>query len=61
MRWLSDDWQEWSRKTLLESPFGREVFQRQAMTELAENLPTAGMWLWPLLNVLCWGDQQFAA
>ena len=58
--WLSGRWQEWARHRLLSSPFGQRVFQPAALRELAENLPQAGMWLWPLLNVLCWGDRQFA-
>jgi asparagine synthase (glutamine-hydrolysing) len=59
--WLSGEWQNEIRETLLNSPFGREVFRPQALTELAENLPQAGMWLWPIVNVLHWGDRQFAA
>jgi asparagine synthase (glutamine-hydrolysing) len=60
-RWLSGPWQTWVRDTLLESPFGRELFQPAALQDLADNIPRAGMWLWPVLNVLIWGDRQFAA
>ncbi len=60
-RWLSGKWARQARRTLLESPFGRDVFQRQALCELAENVSAAGMWLWPILNVLEWGDRQCKA
>ncbi len=59
-RWLSDDWAGWVRDTLRNSEFGRAVFQPRALKELAEDLSQAGMWLWPLLNVILWGDRQFA-
>ncbi len=59
--WLSGPWQSWARDTLLGSPFVREVFQPEAVGELADNIPRAGMWLWPILNVAMWGDRQFAA
>jgi len=59
--WMTGRWQAQIRETLLTSPFGREVFRPEALTELADNLPQAGMWLWPLTNVLHWGDRQFAA
>ena len=58
-RWLSDDWAGWVRETLRTSRFGRAVFQPQPLKELADNPSQAGMWLWPLLNVVLWGDRQF--
>jgi hypothetical protein len=30
------------------------------MAELASNVTAAGMWLWPILNLLAWGDSVFA-
>jgi len=59
--WMAEEWHDRVRTTLLDSPFGREVFQAEAIRELADNIPQAGMWLWPLVNVLEWGDRQFAA
>ena len=58
---LSGPWKNWAREKLLHSDFGQTVFQPPALRELADNLPQAGMWLWPLVNVIEWGDQQFAA
>ena len=58
--WMSGPWAQYVRGKLLGSPFGQAVFRPEAMRELADNLPQAGMWLWPLLNVLEWGDRQFA-
>ncbi len=57
--WLTGEWQGWARQTLLGSPFARDVFQEPALRELADHPQQAGMWLWPLLNISLWGDQQF--
>ena len=59
-RWMPNDWADEVRARLTGSSFGREVFRREALQELADNLPAAGMWTWPLLNVLAWGDREFA-
>ncbi len=59
-RWLTENWSQPVRETLTHSRFGREWFRPAALSELAENLPAAGMWLWPLLNVIQWGERQFA-
>jgi asparagine synthase (glutamine-hydrolysing) len=57
--WLTGPWKNRIREQLTTSDFGRALFRPQALHELADNLPQAGMWLWPLVNVLCWGDRQF--
>ncbi len=59
--WIAGPWQNTIREKLRYSPFGGAVFQPQALCELAENLPQTGMWAWPILNLLEWGDRQFAA
>lgn len=59
--WIAGPWQERVRAKLLTSPFGQAVFEPSALHELAENLPQTGMWAWPILNLLEWGDRQFAA
>ena len=58
--WLSGPWQKWAQGRLLSSPFGQQAFRRETMAELAGNVSTAGMWLWPILNLLAWGDTVFA-
>jgi asparagine synthase (glutamine-hydrolysing) len=58
--WLSGPWESWARGRLLNSPFGQQAFRRETMAELAGNVTTAGMWLWPILNLLAWGDSVFA-
>jgi asparagine synthase (glutamine-hydrolysing) len=58
--WLSGPWQTWAQSRLLNSPFGRQAFRRETMIELASNVSAAGMWLWPILNLLAWGDSVFA-
>jgi asparagine synthase (glutamine-hydrolysing) len=59
--WISGSWSDSARETLLNSPFGQEVFEPDFLQELADNLPQAGMWPWPVLNICRWGDRQFAA
>ena len=59
-KWLSGPWESWARGRLLNSPFGQQAFRRETMAELAGNVTTAGMWLWPILNLLTWGDSVFA-
>ncbi|MFQ5734538.1 MAG: asparagine synthase (glutamine-hydrolyzing) [Planctomycetaceae bacterium] len=59
-RWLQNDWSNEVRATLTTSEFGRALFRPAVLSELADNLPAAGMWLWPLMNVLHWGDREFA-
>ena len=54
--WLAGPWQDWAADTLRTSPFAREIFRPEALDELAGNVPAAGMWLWPILNVIRWGE-----
>jgi len=56
--WLAGPWQDWATETLRSSTFAREVFRAEALDELAGNVPAAGMWLWPILNVIRWGETQ---
>lgn len=57
--WFAGAWNEWARERLLSSPFAASIFQQQALSDLANNAPQAGMWLWPLLNIAMWGDREF--
>lgn len=57
--WLARPWIEHVRTRLYHSPFARATFRPEALNELAGNPKAAGMWLWPLLNVIEWGDAQF--
>jgi asparagine synthase (glutamine-hydrolysing) len=57
--WLSGPWRAWAQSRLLNSPFGKQAFRRETMAELASNVSVAGMWLWPILNLLAWGDSAF--
>lgn len=58
--WMSGPWQNWAQDRLLTSPFGQQTFRRETLAELAANVTTAGMWLWPILNLLTWGDTVFS-
>lgn len=59
--WIQGPFKETIKEKFLTSPFGHEVFEPKALAELAENLPQTGMWAWPIMNLLEWGDRQFAA
>jgi asparagine synthase (glutamine-hydrolysing) len=58
--WMAGPWKKWVRHRLLHSPFGKALFQERTLQELAGHIPEMGLRLWPLLNVLAWGDRQFA-
>ncbi len=60
-KWIAGPWRETIQEKFLTSPFGQAVFEPKVLSELAENLPQTGMWAWPLMNLLEWGDRQFAA
>lgn len=55
--WLSGPWERWASDRLKTSPFGREVFRQSTLNEMANNVGAVGMWLWPVLNLLSWGDR----
>ena len=59
--WMAGPWQAWVQETLGRSPFARNLFQPGPLRELAATPTAAGMWLWPILNLALWGDQEFAA
>jgi asparagine synthase (glutamine-hydrolysing) len=59
--WFEGPWQPWVQQTLMTSPFARNLFQAEPLAELASNPAAAGMWLWPIVNLAVWGDQEFAA
>lgn len=57
--WLSGRWRSWAQQRLVNSPFGQQVFRRETLCEFGGNVTAAGMWLWPILNLLNWGDRVF--
>ncbi len=59
--WFAGAWQPWVQQKLTTSPFARNLFQAEPLAELAANPAAAGMWLWPIVNLSVWGDQEFAA
>ncbi|MCH8828646.1 MAG: asparagine synthase (glutamine-hydrolyzing) [Planctomycetes bacterium] len=58
-KWLAHDWSHAVRERIRSSEFARAVFRPDALNALTENLTQSGMWLWPILNILTWGDEQF--
>jgi asparagine synthetase B (glutamine-hydrolysing) len=59
-KWLSHDWRMWVSRTIHESPFAAFLLRPQARDAIAADPGQLGMRLWPLLNVILWGDRQFA-
>lgn len=57
--WLAGPWQSWAAHELKSSTFAQAVLRPEAIDQLANNVPAAGMWLWPLLNLAIWGDSEF--
>lgn len=59
--WLGTTWSDWVRQTLQESEFASMFLSPPARDALAMNPSQAGMWLWPIMNVVLWGERQFCA
>ena len=59
--WLGNEWREWASEKIKQSAFAAHFFQREAIQSLSDNSATVGMPLWSILNLVEWGDRQFAA
>ena len=57
--WLTNDWSHWVSETLRRSPFAEAMLRPDVRQKLAARPEQVGFWLWPLMNVVLWGDQQF--
>ncbi|KAA1259365.1 Asparagine synthetase [glutamine-hydrolyzing] 3 [Rubripirellula obstinata] len=60
-QWLSGPWTNRVKQTLATSPFLSELIHPELLPQLVESPETAGLLLWPLMNLAHWGDQEFAA
>lgn len=58
--WLDSAWKSWVSKKIMASEFARELFQPSALQQLSQLPPSLSMWLWPITNVVLWGDQCFS-
>jgi len=58
-KWLAHDWRAWASRTMRESPFAAFLMRPEAREGIAADPGPLGMRLWPLLNVVLWGDRQF--
>ncbi len=59
-QWLSGPWEAEVSNVLRTSPFARELLQPVAIEELAAAPQRFGIRMWPLLNVIRWGDRVAA-
>ena len=58
-RWIVGEWAPWISQYIRMSRFGRAIFREDVLSDLIRNPAVAGMWLWPIVNVCIWGDQEF--
>lgn len=59
--WMSGSWTDRVKQTLATSVFLKEIIHPELLPQLAQSPETAGLLLWPLMNLAHWGDQEFAA
>lgn len=59
--WLGGPWATDVSRKFCSSPFARELIRTETLAELVVAPERAGALLWPLTNLVEWGDQQFAA
>ncbi|GAB4136086.1 MAG: hypothetical protein Tsb009_02980 [Planctomycetaceae bacterium] len=57
--WLTDDWSEEIQNRLKNSEFAHALFRPAAIAEICQNLGSTGLKLWPVMNVVEWGERQF--
>lgn len=60
-QWISGEWNENVMNQIKNSAFAAEYFRDDAIRLISEDSTTAGISLWPMLNLVEWGDRQFAA
>ena len=58
--WLRGDWTQWIVDYLARSEFARFLLRGDFLTDFLKAPARAGMWLWPVLNLVLWGDAEFA-
>ena len=59
--WMGSVWSDSVKETLAGSSFLREIIHPELIEQLSESPTSAGVLLWPLMNLAHWGDQEFAA
>ena len=59
--WLTGPWAAEVSRTICSSPFARELIRTETLAELVVAPERAGTLLWPIMNLVKWGDRQFAA
>lgn len=59
--WLTGIWAKDVSRRICRSPFARELIRVETLAELVVAPERAGTLLWPVMNLVEWGDRQFAA
>ncbi|MDA8746396.1 asparagine synthase (glutamine-hydrolyzing) [Rubripirellula amarantea] len=59
--WMGGVWSDRVKQTLASSAFLSEVIHPELLPQLIAAPQSAGVLLWPLMNLAHWGDQEFAA
>ncbi len=57
--WIQNEWREFISRYLNASQFARILFKQDFLIELIQAPEKAGMWLWPIVNIVLWGDAEF--
>lgn len=60
-QWLSSDWADRVQRTFASSKFLQQLLHPDLLPQLVVAPETAGLLVWPLMNLAHWGDQEFAA
>lgn len=57
--WMGHEWSAFCQEVLTQSEFAPTIFRKSALREMTEKTPEFGMMLWPILNVILWGENEF--
>ena len=57
--WLTGAWAAGVSAKLERSAFARQLFRTEALCDLILQPATHGLLLWPVLNLVEWGDREF--
>jgi asparagine synthase (glutamine-hydrolysing) len=61
LSWTKQGWLPELQETLSSSEFLEQIVSEPVLQEIRESPESAGLMLWPLLNLAYWGEQAFAA
>ena len=57
--WLHNEWDADIQREFQTNTFARELFQPDALQQVAQLPEQLSMWKWPIMNVMAWGKRWF--